>query len=81
MIGMREDGSIDSAKAIEVTAIYHAFKNGSLGKKLAEHVLSVRNAETIESQQVNPKLSRDNVSAVNESDLLSQLRASGISPW
>lgn len=81
LIGMGEDGSINAQQAIEAVAILKAFKNGSLGKKLAEHVLNVRNAETIETQQVNPSTTKDNVSQVNESDLLSQLRSSGIVNW
>ena len=73
-IGFNSDGSIDSKAAIEALVILKSFKNGKLGKLMSEHVLNVRNIDTIERKQINPKETRENVSSVNESDLVTNLK-------
>lgn len=79
LVGFNEDGNFDFNKMVEATTLLVHAKNGTLGKHLSEHVLTVKNSELVESTLENPKSTTTQVSSDQSvSDSIAAAKAWGI---
>ncbi|KYG76393.1 hypothetical protein [Roseivirga spongicola] len=77
LVGIKEDGSFDFNTMLQAATVLTHVKNGTLGKHLAEHALTVKNTDIVERKLENPTDGKTKVNAGSKNELVSFLDEMG----